>query len=196
MARLSPPIEKAIAEAYEAGENSTVLAQRFGCAVSTIFRALKRQGVAPQKRGPRIPSETHRRCCDCHEMYPLEAFTRHRSAPLGRGYVCRLCRSLGRHSQWGITPTRYAEILRAQGGGCAICLASDSGRHRRRQLRLEIDHCHTSGRVRGLLCVRCNLAIGQFNDDPALLLRAIGYLQQTQQVDWRAGVSEKTRPTS
>lgn len=65
----------------------------------------------------------------------------------------------------------------AQGGTCAICekaetTTSKAGRVR----RLAIDHCHTSGRVRGLLCGSCNRALGLFGDDPGLLDKAAKYL--------------------
>lgn len=56
----------------------------------------------------------------------------------------------------------------AQNGRCLIC--GEGSR------RLEIDHCHTTGRVRGLLCIYCNTGLGRFKDNPALLARAIAYL--------------------
>jgi Recombination endonuclease VII len=57
-----------------------------------------------------------------------------------------------------------------QAGVCAICLAA-SAEH--------VDHDHTTGHVRGVLCFNCNVAIGQFKDDPWVLQRAIEYLRGT-----------------
>lgn len=76
--------------------------------------------------------------------------------------------------QYGIEITldQYAQLWLAQNGACKIC----------RQLpkapitRLSVDHCHTTGRVRGLLCSRCNSAIGMLDDSPALTLAAAEYL--------------------
>lgn len=78
-------------------------------------------------------------------------------------------------NQFGITAHEYDEQLELQGGGCAICrtdIESNGGR------RLAVDHCHNSGRVRGILCSECNLGLGKFKDDPILLSRAIEYLQR------------------
>jgi hypothetical protein len=68
---------------------------------------------------------------------------------------------------YGLTPEQYAEMYDEQEGVCAIC-----------QLREAtcIDHDHETGLVRALLCRRCNTGIGQFGDDPDLLVRAVGYL--------------------
>jgi hypothetical protein len=41
-----------------------------------------------------------------------------------------------------------------------------------------VDHDHTTGRIRGLLCTRCNAAIGLFEENPRLLRQAVGYLQR------------------
>lgn len=53
----------------------------------------------------------------------------------------------------GVTDEEYARMLAAQGGGCAICGAKPKTR------RLHVDHDHASGKVRGLLCHRCNRAL-------------------------------------
>lgn len=65
-----------------------------------------------------------------------------------------------------------------QAGGCEVCGGRDEGK------RLALDHCHETGVVRGMLCQRCNTAIGQMRDDPSLLRRAAAYLEQfTQHID-------------
>lgn len=72
---------------------------------------------------------------------------------------------------YGITPEQHAEIMVKQNGLCAICSGPcKSGR------RLAIDHDHSTGRVRGLLCASCNNGLGRFKDDPALLVAAANYL--------------------
>lgn len=72
----------------------------------------------------------------------------------------------------GMSSRRYARMLRAQGGVCAICGGGPSDN----TIRLYVDHCHKTGRVRGLLCSRHNRALGLFNDDPGLLGAALAYL--------------------
>jgi hypothetical protein len=73
---------------------------------------------------------------------------------------------------YGITDSDYEARLRAQGGVCAICGRCDSRRY-----RLAVDHCHLTGRVRGLLCGKCNRALGYFEDSTELLLGAAIYLE-------------------
>lgn len=77
--------------------------------------------------------------------------------------------------KFGITLATYDEMLQVQGGVCAIC-----GRPPREDISLHVDHEHGTGRVRGLLCFRCNNALGDFDDDPALLLRAVEYVTRSR----------------
>lgn len=65
----------------------------------------------------------------------------------------------------------YEAQLAKQGGKCAICFKPPSGKK-----ILGIDHCHKRGKVRGLLCDRCNTGLGLFLDDPANLRMALYYL--------------------
>ena len=67
----------------------------------------------------------------------------------------------------------YLSLLASQGQRCAIC-----GRHdgNDKGHRLNIDHDHETGRVRGLLCMNCNRGLGLFDHDPLLLEKAIDYL--------------------
>jgi hypothetical protein len=69
--------------------------------------------------------------------------------------------------KYGLTLEEFDELLDSQGGGCAICdkPAPDN-----------VDHDHETGRVRGILCWDCNIAIGKFNDDQDRLAVAIAYL--------------------
>jgi hypothetical protein len=70
------------------------------------------------------------------------------------------------------TVEEYEAMLTTQNGVCKICQGvSSDGR------ALAIDHCHTTGKVRGLLCNNCNNGLGRFKDDPDLLRSAIFYLE-------------------
>jgi Autographiviridae endonuclease VII len=71
--------------------------------------------------------------------------------------------------QYGISLTEYEALVECQRGVCAICRAPEAG-------GLHIDHDHASGRVRGLLCGRCNKALGLLDDDPKRFRAAAMYL--------------------
>ena len=68
---------------------------------------------------------------------------------------------------------QYQSLIDAQQGTCAICNKVPDAKDR---WTLQIDHCHKTGKVRGLLCVNCNTSLGKFNDDPVLLQKASKYL--------------------
>jgi hypothetical protein len=73
----------------------------------------------------------------------------------------------------GITYEHYIMMLELQGYECKICRKPNmTGKWG----NLYVDHNHVTGEVRGLLCQRCNVAIGLFNDDPELLRAAIEYV--------------------
>ena len=67
-------------------------------------------------------------------------------------------------------------MKKAQGGKCAICREKETRKRRGRIARLSVDHDHSTGDIRGLLCTRCNTAIGLLEDDITLLKNAIDYL--------------------
>jgi hypothetical protein len=73
---------------------------------------------------------------------------------------------------FGISADEFDAFLAEQGGGCAIC-----GVVPERAVSLHLDHCHVTGRLRGILCLSCNQGIGKFRDDPELLERAARYLR-------------------
>lgn len=94
-----------------------------------------------------------------------------------RNLVCSLCNRLKRiKDSYGVSEEVYKDLLERQFGKCAICGASwqASGR------RFSVDHSHETGKVRGLLCGSCNFGLGQFKDDPDLLMRAVGYLMASR----------------
>jgi len=123
-------------------------------------QAAKQRAARMEAR--RLNPPTDGRCVDCGE-------------PTGRGqlaWYCADCKRLNtklkeRHH---ITAGEYKALAARQNGLCAICLGPPSSS------RLAIDHCHTTGRIRGLLCTKCNLGLGSFRDRRDWLLRAAEYL--------------------
>lgn len=81
--------------------------------------------------------------------------------------------------KYGITEEQYRDQLAEQNGVCAICGLPESIRGKGGRTKpLAIDHRHTDGQVRGLLCQRCNTGLGFFGDDLDIMASAISYLQQ------------------
>lgn len=72
--------------------------------------------------------------------------------------------------RYGLSLDDYNEMFEAQGGVCAICGGTQEG-------MLYVDHCHTSSRVRGLLCHLCNVGLGAFKDSEESLTNALTYLR-------------------
>lgn len=82
-------------------------------------------------------------------------------------------RDNGLRKTFGISHKQYLELAEAQGNVCFICQGRDNFSE-----HLAVDHCHTNGHVRGLLCRNCNRALGQFQDNVDYLERAIVYLKK------------------
>lgn len=78
---------------------------------------------------------------------------------------------LNRLRRTGVTVEQYQTKLLEQHGVCAICSGTDTK-------ALAADHCHITGRFRGLLCSKCNRGLGYFNDDVDMLYVAIDYLNK------------------
>lgn len=73
---------------------------------------------------------------------------------------------------YGITIEQYEEMLTNQKGGCAIC-----GEKNKNGKYLFVDHDHATGKVRGLLCVRCNFLVGSSRESIGLLEKALDYIR-------------------
>jgi hypothetical protein len=118
-----------------------------------------KHGHEHENSGQGLRRKSQRDCVECKRLH-----NKNRKRPWGdnRGGWLR--------RRYGITEAEYDALLKAQGGACAIC------RRLPADIRLAVDHRHNNGWVRGLLRTKCNQGIGQFDDDPATLARAIEYL--------------------
>ncbi|QXO14575.1 HNH endonuclease [Arthrobacter phage Kaylissa] len=118
----------------------------------------------------------HANCKPCHAARQRELYA---ESPERRAKIAERLAS-DRHKQrkaellYGMDPGDYARLLAEQGGTCSICHQPPSGH------RLCVDHDHTSGKVRGLLCHNCNRAIGLLGDDPERVASAAAYLERTK----------------
>ena len=105
-------------------------------------------------------------CKDCHKKYGREYRVARKEKLREIDYIRR----------YGVDLKTYKALLESQRGRCAICGKLPKGNEK----RLGIDHDHETGKIRGLLCERCNMGLGFFNDDPQLLQKAIEYLTQNE----------------
>lgn len=112
-----------------------------------------------------------KRCTLCKEVKPASEFTENKSTLDSLSSWCRDCerwRTLKR--AYGITKQAYEQLLLTQGGLCAICRKPSAS-------ALHVDHVHSTGKIRGLLCGNCNRAIGLFQDDIQAIKCAARYLE-------------------
>jgi hypothetical protein len=137
-------------------------------------------------------------CAKCKTEKPLEDFHNMKKSTDGKQKTCKACqkaysqstvckenrkayyqktkrehinRNLKKH--YGIDYDQYDEMLAAQNGKCAICPSTEPGG----KGRFHVDHCHTTGKVRGLLCHHCNTMLGLAKDSIQTLEKAIHYLK-------------------
>lgn len=133
-----------------------------------------------------------KKCTKCGEHKPRADFYPHAVAKNGVSAWCKECTKLvasdkqkadkdgvkirNRKSKlkraFGLTVQQYDEMLVAQGGRCALCGSDFPGGRG----RFVVDHCHDTGKIRGLLCNLCNVGLGALRDSPQLLQKAIHYL--------------------
>lgn len=149
-------------------------------------------------------------CRDCGATKTVEEFHRDKTQADGRHLYCKPCRakrSQGYYRRWtaeqvakhkervyrsryGVTPQMIDQMYELQEGCCAICGAAKARPAQvvtgGRQNVLHIDHDHKTGRVRGLVCLGCNVGLGGFRDNPRVLLAAASYL-----IDEREGSSHR-----
>lgn len=115
-------------------------------------------------------------CRDCDRAW--EKARREKDGMWHRAHLVR---------KYGITMDDYEAIKASQGGGCAICgldetRAIGQGARAKEKMYLSVDHDHETGKVRGLLCGHCNMGIGHFRDNPALLAKAAMYISQAANI--------------
>jgi hypothetical protein len=174
-----------IAKLYEQYSSIYEVARALGISASVVTRRLKEAGIP--RRGPRTINQhrLEKRCHRCKELQPIDNFNFCRSRTDGRSATGRICWAAYQSekqlfSKYGLTVQQYQELLTTQGHSCAICNSTDGMLRLGRKLRLNVDHCHRTGKVRGILCTSCNNGLGRFRDNPDLLLKAADYLQQSR----------------
>lgn len=133
-------------------------------------------------------------CPKCKEEKPYSLFYKCKSSKINCSPYCKVCSNLRTTSyakdnkgklqpktvgyslkrRYGITSDDYVALLEKQHYKCAICRLDQckTGRN------FAVDHCHATGKIRGLLCSACNVGIGNLQDSVDLLEKAIKYLKE------------------
>lgn len=131
-------------------------------------------------------------CCACKRFKKKRCFAACRRKRNGLQGICKKCSALAavyyrqkyphrlkashlkhRLKRFGLTPEQYDKLLLAQMGACAVCSRTE-------KRKLAVDHDHSTGKIRGLLCTRCNNGLGAFNDNTDLLNAAIVYINKNR----------------
>ncbi|MFD8914437.1 endonuclease VII domain-containing protein [Streptomyces sp. NPDC059575] len=115
----------------------------------------------------------HKRCPQCAVVKPHSDWERNKSSSDGWASYCRPCRAKRNEEsrlkrQYGLTSAERDAMIASQRGLCVICLNAPAA---------HVDHCHKTGRVRGVLCFNCNSGLGLLRDDPDAARRAAAYLE-------------------
>jgi hypothetical protein len=133
-----------------------------------------RQESLGQKVRPKVEvPDGYKLCLKCGEVKPRSEWHRNATASDGLSTRCKACRAAAGRTHhlkrnYGLTEAERDAMIASQRGLCAICLDA---------LPVHVDHCHKTGRVRGVLCFNCNSAIGKLGDDPDAVRRAAAYLE-------------------
>ncbi len=159
----------------------------FGLRNAAAYR--KRQASAGKEarayRGHSAVPDGMKYCARCAQIKSIEEFGSNRADPSGRTTYCKPChnrvmaeikakkhgstRSYLLKLRYGLTEEDVAEVINRQARRCLICLHTAP---------LHVDHDHSTGEIRGLICFRCNGGLGQFKDDAAVIRRAVDYLER------------------
>lgn len=139
----------------------------------------------PRRRAAKAATEKY--CTKCKLTLPVGRFGKKANDPDLYRSSCNQCLAEYRRnaygkrsirSLYGLSPEQYAAMLARQAGKCLVCGLPERGKRGQRKFSLAVDHCHATGVVRGLLCNKCNLGIGNFDDDPARLEAAAAYIRR------------------
>lgn len=125
-----------------------------------------------QSKAPDLKCNT---CKDCLKSYRIS--TKDRTSEYKKAYNLDkqdYIRYKRLYDKYGVTKEWYFEQLEKQEHKCAICRCEEPKGNG--NVHFHVDHCHSTGKVRGLLCSSCNTALGNFKDSTELMRKAIEYI--------------------
>ena len=110
-------------------------------------------------------------CIECAKKDRAKRYLGNRSKALEQSYRANI------KSRYGISPEDYNRMFDEQNGKCAICKSAEI--KRKNAKRFCIDHCHSTGKVRALLCHDCNVILGKLKDDIQFIDNIKQYLMKS-----------------
>lgn len=170
-------IEKDIRYFYKRPEHNS-----YRSACNTCSKGYKTSLIDKQEFIQNLIAQNLKECGRCKEIKSIQNFGLDKYTKHGYASNCKKCISesnkgknkfVALKTKYGVTPAKYNELLTTQNYNCAICnssLLNLDNKH------IHLDHCHTTGKVRGILCSYCNLGLGNFKDNIQNLKNAINYL--------------------
>ncbi|MGV9985416.1 endonuclease VII domain-containing protein [Streptomyces olivaceus] len=137
------------------------------------YHRARQQAMGRKVRPKAEVPEGRKFCLKCGEVKPWSEWHRNATASDGLATRCKACRAIeGRadhlHRHYGLTEAERDAMVASQMGLCVICLEAPP---------VHVDHCHKTGRVRGVLCFNCNAGLGLLRDNPDVMNRAADYLE-------------------
>jgi len=158
-----------------------------------------RRSAWPNRKKNYYPPIAEKVCGHCEQLKPADQFSPNPEARSGLHAYCKACnctltkesaakrdpelrkttsRKFHLKKKYGLSLEEYQQMWEEQGGVCKVC-GRPEGRVTNPEGKvssLSVDHNHETGEVRGLLCHACNTALGQLNEDPAIIQNLLGYL--------------------
>ena len=142
----------------------------------------------PKTKREKLLEEGKSYCPKCDKIKFTKDFSADKYTAFGVSIYCKECKKVKSKSRYiryrdryrnyvlkkkfGITLQEYIDLFDKQGKKCAVC-----GKENKNKKPFPLDHCHKTGKVRGILCSQCNSGIGLFYDNVAFLKSAIEYLE-------------------
>jgi hypothetical protein len=134
------------------------------------------------KNSKQFTEEGNLTCSKCKQDKPVSAFSKNKKQTTGYNYACKLCmkqqtRRYNLPAKYGITVERYIEKIKEQDYKCACCGVKFNLDDETKKAPC-VDHNHTTGEVRDILCHRCNLAAGNVLDSSEQAEKLAAYLRK------------------
>ncbi|WP_425557175.1 endonuclease VII domain-containing protein [Deinococcus carri] len=148
-------------------EHSTPVHVPEGHKLCRRCKVIKTAAEFPMDRGPYSKDGLYSYCKPCKVNYNKEYRARF-------GNTAE--RDRARRRKYGLTPEQFDGLWDIQGGRCLTCnrvITRERAGH-------AIDHCHSTGKVRGILCTQCNVALGMAQESPDILMALASYIREWQ----------------
>ena len=160
----------------------------YGLFLETKYKTHDKLNKTQREKQTQGATMETKECTNCEKVKPLNEFDNKKDSKDGKQGYCKICNreksakwqkeNPERHKEnmlrnkYGLTISMLERLIEGQDGRCLVCTnVLQEGR------KVHIDHCHTEGHIRGVLCNHCNLGLGHFKDNPGVLRRAAEYLE-------------------